>query len=77
MVELVSVIVPTHNEDGNLAEAIRSARSDEAVEVIVADGESTDATLAVARNLADKVVTSKRNRAAQLNAGADAAPFRR
>jgi rSAM/selenodomain-associated transferase 2 len=70
MVELVSVIVPTHNEDGNLANAIRSVRGDGTVEVIVADGESTDSTLAVARDLADRVVSAPRNRAAQLNAGA-------
>ncbi len=73
MVELVSVIVPTYNEDGNLPAAIRSARTDDVVEVIVADAGSTDHTLPIAHELADAVVTAPRNRAAQLNAGAAAA----
>ena len=74
MVELVSVIVPTHNEDGNLATAIESVREDDAaVEIIVADGGSTDRTVALAHDVADRVVLAPRNRATQLNAGAQAA----
>ena len=73
MVELISVIVPTYNEEGNLPAAIRSARTDDGVEVIVADAGSTDHTLPIALELADAVVTAPHNRAAQLNAGAAAA----
>ena len=44
------------------------------VHVLVVDGGSTDATVSLARLLADQVIESQRGRARQMNAGAAAAP---
>lgn len=68
----ISVIVPSLNE----ADAIASVLSPLQVwrraghEVIVVDGNSTDATRALAAPLADRCITAGPGRAAQLNAGA-------
>ena len=59
MGELISVILPTFNEASTLPEAIRSVRCDLPVEVIVADGGSTDGTVAVARTRADRVLEAR------------------
>lgn len=66
-----SIIVPVFNEAplirpflGHLRE-----RAPEA-EVIVADGGSSDGTAELARDFCDQLVTSKPNRAAQMNLGA-------
>lgn len=71
-----SVIIPTLNEAANLPtclNALRSGTPAGSLEVIVADGGSTDATAAIARQLSAKVITSPPGRARQLNAGAAAA----
>jgi rSAM/selenodomain-associated transferase 2 len=71
----LSIIVPTLDEaqalPGTLAplQALRA----QGVEVIVVDGGSRDATAAVARPLADRVLDAPRGRALQMNAGARAA----
>lgn len=68
----LSVVVPALNE----AAVIESALGALAVlrvrghEVIVVDGGSTDATLALAAGKADRVITAPRGRASQMNAGA-------
>lgn len=70
---LVSVVVPTLNEAGGVAEALASVRRQPGPwEVVVADGGSTDGTAdAVSRALPDaKVVTGAQGRALQMNAGA-------
>lgn len=72
----LSVIIPTLNEAlriDHLLEnihAVRNARSDVAVEVILVDGGSTDNTVALARERVDLVLTSPAGRATQMNAGA-------
>jgi rSAM/selenodomain-associated transferase 2 len=66
----VSVIVPTLNEEGALAATLDRARQPGVQEIIVADGGSTDATLATAAHGADLVLAAPRGRAAQMNAGA-------
>ncbi len=68
--DVISVIIPTLNEAANIASTIRSARSGERVEVIVADGGSTDATAAIVRDLGIRLVESPPGRALQMNAGA-------
>ena len=71
----LSVVVPTLNE----ASAIRAALEALAPlrarghEVIVVDGGSTDGTAELAARLCDRVLTSPRGRAVQMNTGARAA----
>lgn len=70
----ISVVVPTLNEANNLANTLEPLRRLRGrVEVIVVDGGSTDATLSIAHQLADKVLSSLPGRARQMNAGADVA----
>jgi rSAM/selenodomain-associated transferase 2 len=65
----VSIIIPTLNEEGCLAESLRAARALRPHQVIVADGGSSDATRAAAA-AADLFLDAPRGRAAQMNAGA-------
>lgn len=68
-----SVVIPSLNEADTVARAVQSARASGAHEVIVADGGSTDATVALARGSGATVVRAPRGRAEQMNAGADLA----
>lgn len=68
--ERLSVIIPALNEADGIEGAIRSALTAEGVEVIVADGGSTDATCGVAANLGVRVIRSAPGRARQMNAAA-------
>jgi rSAM/selenodomain-associated transferase 2 len=69
----ISVIVPTLNEAELIQPLIDNLlERAQAAEIIVADGGSTDRTAELA-GLAQRVVRSKRGRAAQMNAGAQAA----
>jgi rSAM/selenodomain-associated transferase 2 len=76
--ETVSIIIPTFNEADCIG-ALLSYLSevcgqDGNVEIIVADGQSTDTTVALARQAGARVVAcARKGRAAQLNAGARAA----
>ncbi len=67
----ISVIVPALNEEECIRESLLALRQPgPVVEVIVADGGSGDRTRQIAASIADKVVTSARGRAKQMNAGA-------
>jgi rSAM/selenodomain-associated transferase 2 len=66
----ISVIVPVLDEAPVIAETLRRSRQPGVREIIVVDGGSRDATVAVARPLADVVIESRRGRAVQMNAGA-------
>lgn len=66
----VSVVIPTLNEEGVLAATIARARQFGVREIVVADGGSTDATRAIAARDADLLLSARRGRAAQMNAGA-------
>ena len=68
----VSIVIPTWNEAEGIADTIRALRMQGACEIVVVDGGSSDATVALARD-ADHVLTSEPGRAFQMNAGADAA----
>lgn len=71
----LSIIVPVLNEAAGIEStlgALAELRGCGA-EVIVADGGSSDASVALAGALADAVVTAPRGRALQMNAGAAAA----
>ena len=71
---MISVIIPTLNEADSLPSTLRNLRSAAGArphEIILSDGGSTDATLAVAQAAGCLTVRSPRaQRAAQMNAGA-------
>ena len=69
---MISVIIPTLNEEKTLQATIDSARA-EGVEIIVSDGGSEDATRVIAEDMADMALSSASGRGAQMNAGAVAA----
>jgi rSAM/selenodomain-associated transferase 2 len=70
---MVSVIVPTVDEASAIAATLRAARAPGAAELLVVDGGSADGTVRIAGELADRVLSAPRGRAAQMNAGAAAA----
>jgi rSAM/selenodomain-associated transferase 2 len=69
----ISVVVPTLNEEPQIADTLASARAAGVCEIIVVDGASTDGTRDVAARHADRVLAAPRGRAMQMNAGAAAA----
>lgn len=77
---MISVIIPTYNEAACISDTIMQIRERDTAqlvaEIIVADGNSTDTTVQLAKEMgADIVVSAKKGRAAQMNAGAAAARF--
>jgi rSAM/selenodomain-associated transferase 2 len=70
--EDVSIIIPTLNEEGCIAETIRDLRHQQPREIIVVDGGSTDATCAQAAD-ADQLLHGSGGRAGQMNQGASEA----
>lgn len=70
----ITVIVPTLNEAAAIEDTLQTLQPLRAAGhlVVVADGASTDETVALATPLADVVVTAPRGRATQMNAGAGA-----
>jgi rSAM/selenodomain-associated transferase 2 len=67
----LSVVIPTLNETAELPETVaRLRRVPEVVEIIVADGGSTDGTAELAAELGCRVVPSAAGRGRQLRAGA-------
>jgi len=72
---LVSVVVTTRNSGAFLRACLESARRQDYPhrEVVVVDNGSTDATMAIAHELADIVLTGGPERSAQRNAGIRAA----
>ena len=72
---MITVIIPTYNEAAHIVSTIQKIRQyDEAKkigEIIIADGGSTDSTMAAAESEGVKVVVSKeKGRSAQMNCGA-------
>jgi rSAM/selenodomain-associated transferase 2 len=67
----LSIIIPVLNEAPLIAEFLRRTKLlGDSIELIVADGGSTDGTSTIAMSLADKVILAPRGRASQMNAGA-------
>lgn len=68
---LVSVIIPTLNEEGYIEDALLSIKNQtyKNIEIIVSDGFSGDRTIDIARKYADKVIVKKTNIAAARNMG--------
>ncbi len=71
----ISIVVPVLDEEARIADCLGALQPlrERGHEVIVVDGGSADATRLRAEPLADRVLTSQRGRAAQMNAGARAA----
>ncbi len=70
----LSIVMPVLNEADHIEEALRALAPlrRRGVEVVVADGGSSDATVALARPLADIAIAAPRGRGTQMNAGAAA-----
>lgn len=71
----LSIVMPVLNEAASIVAALSELQPYRArgVEIVVADGGSSDGTAALARPLADRIVNAPRGRASQMNAGAAAA----
>ncbi len=71
----LSIIVPALDESATITATLAALQPLRALghEVLVADGGSRDATLLIARLLADRAFVAPRGRATQMNAGAAAA----
>lgn len=72
---LLSVIIPTLNEAGHLPALMDDLRRQQAValEIIIGDGGSTDATGAIAHSFTARFIRCRRGRGAQMNGAAEAA----
>jgi rSAM/selenodomain-associated transferase 2 len=68
----LSVVIPTLNAETALADTIQSVQGF-FPEIIIADGGSTDETIAIAHNFGAKIVMSEKGRGRQLRAGGKAA----
>lgn len=68
----VSIIIPVLNEEVAINALLRQLQHyrQQGHEVIVVDGGSEDKTIEIAKNLADKVLSSQAGRALQMNTGA-------
>ena len=72
----IAVIIPTLNEAQMLAGTLASIGPSSRVEVIVADGGSTDATTAIAAAHGARVISVAGGRSAQMNAAVEASDAR-
>jgi len=71
----IAVIIPARNEAASIECALSNLQGwrQRGHQVIVVDGDSTDATAEIARTLADRVIVSEPGRARQMNMGAESA----
>mgnify|MGYP003488518176 FL=1 len=68
--ENISIIIPTLNEEEYIKRCIETVVHVPGIEVIIADGGSTDSTIQIAREYSDvTVVSSMRGRSLQMNSG--------
>jgi rSAM/selenodomain-associated transferase 2 len=75
MTARLSIVVPTLNEAERIVGCLQALRTyrKRGVELIVADGGSTDSTVVLAKPWADRVLVGPRGRAKQMNLGASTA----
>ena len=69
----ISIIIPVLNEASTIASVISTALEAKNVEIIVADGGSSDGTTNIAKSFGVRVLSTAPGRATQMNAGAAAA----
>jgi uncharacterized protein len=67
---LISVIIPTWNEESNIGSLLNEIVGMASVEIIVVDGASGDRTTEIAASYNVKVIQASRGRSIQMNAGA-------
>ena len=67
---LLSIIIPTRNEEAHIERTLLPLLSVPNVEVLVADGGSEDATVEIAQNLGVRVLQTRPGRGRQMNAAA-------
>jgi rSAM/selenodomain-associated transferase 2 len=69
---MISVIIPTLNEANSLPLSLAPLQPlrHKLIEIIIVDGGSYDDTLRIAQTLADKIISTDKGRARQMNAGA-------
>ncbi|MFA7078820.1 MAG: TIGR04283 family arsenosugar biosynthesis glycosyltransferase [Syntrophomonas sp.] len=70
---LVSIIIPTLNEQNNILLLLENLQKPAKVELIVCDGGSSDATLEVCHDFPVRVISAQRGRGIQMNTGAECA----
>jgi rSAM/selenodomain-associated transferase 2 len=75
---MISVVIPTYNEEKHIIATIENIRRNDTAklvkEIIVIDGGSSDATIALAKSTGVKAIVSpKKGRSAQMNFGASIA----
>jgi rSAM/selenodomain-associated transferase 2 len=73
MTPFISIIIPTLNEEKNLAHTLQPLRNINGCEVIIVDGGSSDGTVSLAREAGCRTIDSSRGRGRQMNTGAGAA----
>ncbi len=66
---LISVIIPTWNEESNIGSLLNDLVGAPNVEIIVVDGDSSDRTSEIAASYKVKVIQASRGRSIQMNAG--------
>ena len=69
----ISIIIPTLDEEENIAACLACCQNGLNVETLVVDGGSRDRTVEIARSCRARVIQSAPGRARQMNAGAESA----
>lgn len=70
---ILSVIIPTYNEEANIERVLHNIVSEKNIEIIIVDGGSTDKTIFLAEKHSVKIIHTGKNRASQMNIGAQQA----
>ncbi|MBH44511.1 MAG: glycosyl transferase [Gammaproteobacteria bacterium] len=73
---MISIVIPTYNEEQYIVKTLNNLnqlKKDLEIEIILVDGNSSDNTVKISKNLVDKVIMSKKGRYIQQNLGAQSA----